>query len=294
MKTTIKDIKLSGGYQKHNVVFVEFDSINDLTNYLEKTETSLAFSSAGTLSSQETDWDRFKFTQTENFEQALFYLVGGWNEMSAKLENEFKLQKPPATQQMRRQVNSVQGYQPNVSRFMMGMPDSMIDVKTINHPVKIITVNKMISALSNVTTEEIFRSSIEAVKLIKRLEDLGYRVKLNIIAGATNSKNIQEHFVSSVTIKKPNERLNLAKMSFPLVHPSMLRRIIFRLREVHPEAPAGFVRNYGSSILYGVQKEMLTHFQDDKNTFLIPTLMPENFKASELTSLDDFDKIVGR
>lgn len=288
MKSTTKHIKLRYHNNNEEFIFVEFESIRDITKYLEETPTNETFKHEY-LASMKGD---YYFTNTYSLEDAMSYLKNGWSEKTIELEKQFKLEKPKATTSMRKMVNSVQGYQPSVPRYLMGMPDSMIDIKKVNYPSKIITINKLISALSSVTTEQIFNSSIETLKIIKKLEDLGYRVKLNIIAGAKSTGLKDTSFISSVTIKQPNERLNLSKMTFPLIHPSMLRRITFRLREVYPNIDSGFVNSYGRSIPYGLQKEILSHFiNNEKNTITLPSILPSNFKATDINSIDDFDKM---
>ena len=48
-----------------------------------------------------------------------------------------------------------------------------------------------------------------------------------------------------VRIKNSSERLNLSKVSFPLVHPSFLRRICFKWIETNEHATTLFNHGYG-------------------------------------------------
>ena len=289
MKETKKTIK-----DTHHM-FLEFMNIKDLVNYIENTPTNNVFRDEH-LHSKGNSWEDKRFTGTNDYEEALNFLIHGWDEKSKEIEKTLKLKKVAAIAPRRKQVNSMVGYQASVPRYLMGMPDSMIDIRKVSHPTKIITVNKLISVTWQVRIEDILESSIETARVVNRLEQMGYRVKLNVIAGAHESVYSSNEFsykaiTASVTIKKPNEKFNVSKMAFPLVHPSMLRRIIFRLREVYPDTPRDFLGSYGRSIKYSEQVEMLKHFQDDKNVITLPSLLPEGFRAEDISDLDTISSI---
>ena len=71
-------------------------------------------------------------------------------------------------------------------------------------------------------------------------------------------------------------------MSFPLVHPSMLRRLLFRLDEVHPTITNDFVYAYGRPML---QSDVVKCFKDD---FVLPRFI--DVDINNIKSVDDLYK----
>src|SRR5699024_11437952 len=51
--------------------------------------------------------------------------------------------------------------------------------------------------------------------------------------------------VQTCALPISNEKLNISKLAFPLVNPSMLRRLFFRFIEVYPNVTNSFVCGYG-------------------------------------------------
>jgi hypothetical protein len=75
--------------------------------------------------------------------------------------------------------------------------------------------------------------------IVKKIEAQGYRVNLDVISPAEEGNEIA---ICRVRVKSASERLNVSKVAFPMVHPDMLRRMVFRFREVNPE-----IKNHGWS-----------------------------------------------
>lgn len=82
------------------------------------------------------------------------------------------------------------------------------------------------------------------LQLVNNLEKQGYRVILNVTMICKSSQgNII--LCNKVRIKNASERLNLSKISFPIVHSSYLRRIIFRWIETFEYTTKPFDNKYG-------------------------------------------------
>ena len=69
-------------------------------------------------------------------------------------------------------------------------------------------------------------------------------------------------------MKSANERLNISKLAFPLVHPSMFRRLYFRFIEVYPTIPRSFTYGYGKVPVASDFKAVC-----GKDEILLPTLL---------------------
>ena len=92
-----------------------------------------------------------------------------------------------------------------------------------------------------------------------------------------------KRYCIKVRIKSANERLNINKLSFPLVHPSMLRRLFFRFVEVHPGVPRSFVRGYGMPL----QPEDYRSIYSDE--ILLTQFI--NKDVDKIKSLEDLEKL---
>lgn len=207
----------------------EFKSMNDFYDYIEKTPLNDVFRWVE-LSSVNGG---YSFTHTNSFEESVNLFKNGWDQMAKKMEQKLKIAlKDISPKTTKRSNYDVTGFQASVPRYLQGIPTNMINKKTVVQKQKVITLNKDISYPGYTSTEEILEYSMNALMIIHKLESQGYRVNLNIILG---SKNENENAFIKIRIKSANERLNISKLAFPLVNPSMLRRLLFRYIEVNPE-----------------------------------------------------------
>lgn len=186
-----------------------------------------------------------KFTGTASYAEAEKLCREGWFE---KLEN-FKeaCSIRPADQLRRRVVTSPIGYAPHVPNAIMGRPDSMI--KTIMLKEKAATVEIVVSTIVSVKTktEDVMKYAARIMQAIAAIEASGIRVKIILCAFNSASKGRYGQLAQCfVTLKEAGEKLNPAKVYFPLVHPSMLRRIAFHWLETCPLVKSRtFIDGYG-------------------------------------------------
>lgn len=220
-------------------VITEYDSISEFYNYLCKTPFNEAFRWEY-HSSVEGDLD---FTKTANFEEAVNLMKNGWTDMAQKLTNVLKVKEQKlAYVNRRKNVNSIAGFQPIVPLYLAGAPCNMVSTKVVPVKQKVLNLVKSIDYSAKVKSDTIVEESVKAMQIVKKFEAQGYRVNLYIALGSTTDS--KKMFVK-VKIKGANEKLNISKLAFPLVHPSMLRRLFFRFIEVHPEVTKNFVFGYG-------------------------------------------------
>ena len=216
-----------------------FDTISELLSYINSTPISPLFT-GHRLSSQNT-WDSEWFG-TQDFNEALDLLHKGWCPEAKQLSEKVPIKTTQSSLQSQRPTHSVVGYQASVPRYLQGIPTNMITSKPVTNKQKIITLYKSLSYASRISTSEIEREGIKALQIIQALEGKGYRVKLNMI---WLSRKTREIATLSLTVKKPQDRLSLIKMAFPLVHPSMLRRICLAWMERNPHLRENFTQGYG-------------------------------------------------
>lgn len=216
----------------------EYKSLHEMEQYLNDTPVNDFF--VGRQSSSTGD---YSFTHTESYEEALDLLHNGWEDMAKKLERVMRSPKMSVDiKTQRKNVYDVAGYQCCVPRYVNGLPDSMIRQHNVKQKQKVVVINKSIDYSGSVRASTIEEESIKALRIVKVLEGQGMRVELNIVLG-TQSGNTK--LAQKVRIKAAGERMNISKLAFPMVHPSMLRRLNFRWIEVCPDSARSMVGNYG-------------------------------------------------
>lgn len=228
-------------------VITEFNSLNEFYDYSTKTEFNNVFRYSG---DRQSTTGTKSFTQTSSFEEAVELFKNGWESKAKELEQKLKVANQtmkPYTKQ-RAQYDMV-GFQASVPRYLQGIPTSMINKKNVVQKQKVITLNKSVNYSSSYSTNEIMENSIRALQIIQKIEAQGVRCNLNIILGFKSSSSVDsssEIHVLKIRVKSANERLNISKIAFPLVHPSMLRRLMLRFLEVSPFVKdRSFIHGYG-------------------------------------------------
>ncbi len=256
---------------------VEYNSLQEFYDYLVNTPFNEAFVWAK-HSSVNGD---YSFTKTHDFDEATNLFKNGWSDMASKLVQRLKVIENKTEPTMKpRTTLSVCGYQAVVPLYLQGVPNNMVNKKMVPIKQKVITLNKSIDYNGGVSADTIIEESIKAMQIVKKLEAQGYRVNLNIVLGSSAGS---KQFIIKVRIKSANEKLNISKLAFPLVHPSMLRRLFFRFIEVYPNVDKSFVYGYGSPASSTQLKSILA------NEYLIPNFVKKD--VSMINTIDDLDKM---
>lgn len=260
---------------------VEYDSLHEFYEYLIHTPFNDAFCWAKHSS---VDGDYY-FTKTRDFSEAVELFKNGWSDMATKLVQKLKVIESKTEPTMKpKNVLGVCGYQAIVPLYLQGVPNNMMSKKMVPVKQKVITLNKSIDYNSGVSANQIIDESIKAMQIIKKLEAQGYRCNLNIVLGTSSGwgKN-EKQFIIKVRIKSANEKMNVSKLAFPLVHPSMLRRLFFRFIEVYPNVTEDFVHGYGSPAKSSQLRNVF------KGEYLLPNFIKKDVNA--INSIDDLENV---
>lgn len=232
------NIEVQGQMQK-----IEFSSLEDFYKYIINTplNETFRFEKLSSVTGRES------FCGTKSFEEAVELFKNGWDRMSERLNNRLNAEGKFEPTMTYRNVQSVQGHYPIVPLYLMGIPNNMVTRKMVPMKQKVVTLNKSLNYSSKVKTEQIIEESIKAFRIIRKLESQNYRVNLNLVIGTSGGifASTGEKYFIKIRLKSANEKLNISKLSFPLVHPSMLRRLYFRFVEVHPPISRSFKHGYG-------------------------------------------------
>jgi len=258
---------------------IEFDSLKEFYDYCVNTPFNEAFCWAEHCSVSGNK----HFTQTENFQEAVELLKNGWSDMATKLVQKLKVIENQVQPSMKpKNIMSMAGYQAIVPVYLNNQPNAMLAKKNVPVKQKVITVNKSIDYNSSVKADTIVEESIKAMQVVKKLEAQGLRVNLNIVLGSA-AGHPEKQFILKIRIKSANERLNVSKLAFPLVHPSMLRRLFFRFVEVYPKFTSAFVGGYGRPATSSELRDMF------KGEYLLPNFIKKDVNA--IKTIDDLENI---
>lgn len=241
---------------------VEFSSINELVKHNREGNVQSDFLLVRASERENKD----NWYGTASYAEAEGLLLHGWDYMAKELKSKIDVNMR-LTGHTQRPAYSVAGYQACVPRYLMGIPDSMIYSKRVPKKEKVITINKSVSYSSRVEQRRIVEESVKVLNVTNELESKGLRVKLNIVWKVKDRRKTYS-YVIKVNVKQPSQRLNIKQIAFPLVHPSMLRRIFLRTMEVESWCNMkGFCSGYGCP---DNTTENIT-----KGEYYIPAIVPE-------------------
>lgn len=262
----IKKVKENGFL---TITTYEYTSISDVIDFLKNNEPKERFREKhcgyGSIDGS------YEFTHTHDFAEAYELLKSGWEEGTKRLKDKLETKiKSVSTKQ--KTIYDVAGFQCSVPRYLQGIPTNMINKKTVSQKNKVITINKNISYSSCVETDEITNECAKVLELVNNLESNGCRVNLNIIIG---TKVASEYHTDAdyvkICVKQASQRLNLKQIAFPIMHPSMLRRIFFAMMERYEEG-------YNFAMLYGRPLDLIKDFPKEMfrtNEYYLPRFTNE-------------------
>lgn len=261
-------------YGKKTSYIREFDSLNEFESYITNTPLNETFRWQK-LSSTDGSYG---FTQTHSYEEATKLFKDGWSSMAQDITKKLKvIQNQVVDAHVQKVLYDVVGFQASVPRYLQGIPTSMVNKKLVPVKQRVITLDKDISYNCGITTAQIIEASVQTLQLIKKIEAQGIRVNLNLVWGVTAGDTKE---VAKIRLKSANERLNISKLAFPLVHPSMLRRLCFRYLEVAPTVTKSYTWGYGAPM---DGSQLKTYCKDE---YVLPRLFDGN-----LATLGDLSSI---
>lgn len=259
----------------------QFDSLEEFYNYICSTPFNAAFRWSH-HDSVDAGHHAAQWTGTETFDDAVLLLKRGWSDMAQKLVNKLKvLDKRAQPVQKRKPINAVAGYQPIVPLYLAGVPTSMVSHKMVPVKQKIVNLTKLFNYHAGISSEQIIEESVKVMQVVKKLEAQGYRVNVDVAFGSSCDHRTVS---ATIRIKSANERLNVSKLAFPLVHPSMLRRLMFRYIEVCPNVTSGYTTGYGRPC------ERITMQKFLPNSVVIPAIWDIN--PDKVSTIEDIKGVV--
>lgn len=243
------------------MAFERFSSIDSLLRANSSRPMNKAFAGSGKHSS---DKKGSSFSGTASYEEAENLIATGWDEPLSKLKDFRKSGVKTNTQAQRRiPATGIVGYAPCVPNAIIGLPNSMISTETTKQKVKAVTLVYSPCVSAGWSTDEIIESGITVLNIVNSLELQGIRVRLTVEAMST----IEDKDLSTVwvDVKDWREAIDVKKTAFPLVHPSMLRRIGFRWLETFEQVSnRSYTFGYGTPLGNEKYEEVLKVLREAK------------------------------
>jgi hypothetical protein len=279
---------------KRKVVFESFKNINELLSTMEKRPMrNQAFKDKENIASQRIEQEN-PWSGTNDFNQAMEIMRTGYKDPLERMkkailkigENE-KANRP-------KMKNDFVGFVPHVPHTIMGLPMTMINKEKQANKAKTMHLFYSISTASKVSPNDMITGGINFISLVNSLEKQGYRVKIDIISSFATNRTLSSF---SVNVKEYGQKLNLLKLTFPLVHPSMLRRIAFKWLETNLELKdKDFTMGYGTPLshLMGYDTIKESNYLKDhgilknENTFYCTV-----YSAMKSKSIEDLARNIG-
>ncbi len=259
----------------------EFKSLGEFKKFIDEMPVNSVFQNKASKNDLHSVTGSYSFTQTSSYEEAVGLFQNGWTEMAKKLDTGLKVKTAQLfNDKVRRSQYDVVGGNCSVPRYLQGIPTAMINQKTVVKKQKIVNIYKDISYSAMHGADTIMEESVKALEIVRRIEAGGARVNLFVVLGTEADGH---SVIFAVKIKGADERLNISKLAFPLVHPSMLRRLYFRLIEVAPcVKEKGFEWGYGKPVKANPIREALK-IDDQKIVYLETFISNVEAKVAQIT-----------
>lgn len=238
-----------------------FDSLEDYLAYLEDAQVQDAFAggAASELGSAE-------FTGTDSLQQAIELARYGWHEGFGKLVHLTETVKRAMdySPQVHSTFHDYVGFAPDVKAYMEGSPLSMINAPVVQKPHISVYMNTSIDGF--VDEADVYRRGAAVLAIAEVVEACGIMVDLHLFEMSFIDKDVM---LAEFAVKARDERVNLAKLHFPLCHPSWIRRLNFRLIETMPNVTQAWAGSYGIPAERRMMESVLELAEGD---VLVPTL----------------------
>ena len=233
-----------GTIKNYKMFYRRYDSVLRFTSYLERGKSQPAFKGFES-SLDESGW-RTEWAGTESFKCAQTIMEEGDKEIQSKLEKAgvAKTRTKIAKMMPKRRIYAdVVGFAPHVPNYIVGIPLQMINMQETYEPAKVVDIYYNCCASCGVSAEDLINAASKFMSACMILE-AKTNIRLNIFVVEVAEKSRQV-IAPTIRIKTAGQQFNTLKMAYPMCHPSMLRRHMFRWLEVTPGIDKTWLNGYG-------------------------------------------------
>lgn len=174
----------------------------------------------------------YEFTGTYSLPYAIELAKEGWEEGRTHVTEELEQISTPELlghTVMPEAFFAVDGEEPDVGRFLDGEPESMINYAFPETPQgHLIEIVVNCSQEARVPARDIIRRGAAIVAAMQRLQTDGYSVGLTVGDSTRRGRTQIEYYVP---VLSAGQYTDIDALSFALIHPSYLRRLMFAVAE---------------------------------------------------------------
>lgn len=242
-------------FHNSNIYMATFNDMDDFLSYVKDAKVNSMF--LYNMDSVENDYN---FTGTHSYREAWnlcrYTMSKGFSQFADKFDS---LNYFIDSEDKQEDYYSVSGFLPSVPRYLLNIPTSMHSYHLVKEePTVHIYMNFSYSADTSLKAVE--NRGVIVLSLISYLERKGYKVNFYGF-DLSHTRSYSEMIFMEIPFKKDYEKLNLKTLYFPLVHPSFLRRLLFRVTEKLPLRSREWVGTYGIPSKYQESIQFLEHYQ---------------------------------
>ena len=195
--------------------------------------------------------DDWSWRGCKSYDEALSFLRNGYQPTVDKMKQGLKISKQGNGKRISF-ANNIVGFAPVVPLAMMGVPQSMIDMRMKKIKCKVLDVYYDITSSCGTDSKKIISNGEKVLGAIMELERAGYR--FNLYAMQTYYGNASADALV-VKVKSAGQPLDLKRISFPLTHTAFFRCIGF---DWYSKTPKGTYRvGYGSALAYEFNEDQM-------------------------------------
>ena len=270
------------------LVHEHFKTLTNLVDIISSRPVNKAYKDYEKPASMRDETSEKKpWSGTQTFQEATDLIKTGFKDPLEKMKKEIVKIANTEKPNRPKMKNDFVGFVPHVPNTVMGLPMTMINKEKQTSKNKMIHLIYSFGASSNVKPADMIKGGINFISLVNSLEKQGYRVKIDVATTFMTPKTLA---VMTVNVKEFGQKLNLLKLTFPLVQPAMFRRISFKWLETTPDnKDSSFTTGYGkplSAVLnHNAQKEAdylrKIGVIKNKHTYFLSVYNAMNSKTSE-------------
>ena len=207
-----------------HVIEENFDSIHKLLNAVSSRSNNVEM-----YGQHSSTYNGEGFTGTKNWAEAVEFFENGYTEVLDEIKSGISKNIRATQNQPRRMVKTgVVGYAPHVPNAINGLPNSMIYTEKQTQKIKAVTIYYSPTENCRVEVKTFIKSGIAMLSAINILELSGVRVNLNVVFFNGVNNDETEGAFGTVKVKDFREQMDVQKLCFPVVHPSLFRRFGFK------------------------------------------------------------------
>lgn len=231
MKLTQKKISFNGNNQK--MYYEQYD------NYKEFLDTVLKRQNENPNKTLEEIFYNHgsRWVGVNSVDEAKDLLINGWQKEVEKLKLSINKELDSIERKSKlRSFSNVQGFMPIVPHAIMRLPNSMIDVRMESKKSKIIKFMIVIDRAGYNSVDDIIKVMAKQLAIIASLERSGqYRCRIEALFCPFEDGYPNKTICPcSVMVKRESQPFDLKRLAFPIIHPAMLRLLMFAWEESLP------------------------------------------------------------